>query len=90
MEYKSPKDHLDIDVFYKSGAYASLYKAYGATLDERAAEDITVSIVRERKPTGLFDYFEKHGIRVTNPNHGIYWTMFFSPHKSLLPGNLII
>lgn len=86
MEYKSPKDHLDIDVFYKSGAYASLYKAYGATLDERAAEDITVSIVRESKPTGLFAYFEKHNVRITNPYHGIYYIL----DNVLFPTQIIV
>lgn len=43
LEYKSPEDHLNIDTFYKSGAYASLYKAYGETMNERKADDITVS-----------------------------------------------
>jgi hypothetical protein len=28
LEYKSPEDSLDIDVFYKSEAYAGLYKSY--------------------------------------------------------------
>lgn len=27
LEYKSPGDHLDIDVFYKTLAYATLYKS---------------------------------------------------------------
>lgn len=75
MEYKSPEDHLNIDSFYKSGAYASLYKAYGETVDGRAADDITVSIVRQSKPVGLFKYFEEHGIRVTNPYCGIYYVL---------------
>lgn len=90
MEYKSPQDHLDIDVFYKSGAYASLYKAYGTTVDERTAEDITVSIVRERKPAGLFDYFEKHGIQVTNPYHGIYYILdhVLFPTQIIVTGEL--
>ena len=73
IEYKSPVDHLDIDVFYKTGAYASLYKAYGQTVNERKAEDITVSIIRESKPTGLFGYFKEHDIRFTNPYNGIYY-----------------
>lgn len=73
MEYKSPKDELNIDTFYKSGAYASLYKAYGESVDKRTADDITVSIVRQSRPTRLFGYFERHGIRVTNPYHGIYY-----------------
>lgn len=72
VEYKSPLDHLNIDTFYKAEAYACLYKAYGKTVDERKAEDITVSLVRESKPTGLFAYFKEHGIAFTNPYKGIY------------------
>ena len=75
VEYKSPLDHLDIDTFYKAGAYASLYKAYGKTVDERKVEDITVSMIRERKPVGLFGYFKEHGINVTNPYKGIYYVL---------------
>ena len=29
LEYKSPDDKLDIDTFYKTSAYACLYKSYG-------------------------------------------------------------
>ncbi|MCI9500658.1 MAG: hypothetical protein HFG76_01390 [Hungatella sp.] len=72
LEYKSPEDHLDIDTFYKSEAYAALYKSYGDTVDERRADDITVSIVREAKPEGLFRYFKDHGIRVESSSKGIY------------------
>ncbi len=75
MEYKSPDDNLDIDSFYKAGAYGCLYKACGKTVDERAAEDITVSIVRDAKPEGLFRYFREHNIRVTNPYAGIYYVL---------------
>ena len=73
MEYKSPEDHLDIDAFYKAGAYASLYKAYGETTDEIKADDITVSLVREAKPRGLFQYFKEHNYSISNPYHGIYY-----------------
>ncbi len=72
VEYKSPDDHLNIDSLYKAGAYASLYKSYGKTVDERRAGDITVTLVRERKPSGLFTYFKEHGITYTNPYKGIY------------------
>lgn len=75
MEYKSPEDQFNIDTFYKSGAYASLYKAYGETVDGREADDITVSIVRQSKPIGLFRYFEEHGIRMINPYCGIYYVL---------------
>lgn len=73
MEYKSPEDHLDIDAFYKAGAYASLYKSYGKTVDEIKAADITVSVIREAKPEGLFQYFIEHGYQVSNPYKGIYY-----------------
>lgn len=73
MEYKSLSDELNIDTFYKAGAYASLYKAYGETVNQRKSEDITVSIVREKKPKGLFTYFKEHGIEIVNPYAGIYY-----------------
>lgn len=73
LEYKSPDDHLDIDTFYKAGAYASLYKAYGETVDSIKADDITVTLVRDTKPIGLFKYFEEHDYLVSNPYNGIYY-----------------
>ena len=75
LEYRSPDDHLDIDFFYKAGAYASLYKAYGETVDERKAEDITVTLVREAKPEGLFRYFKDHRTKVSNPYPGISYVL---------------
>lgn len=75
LEYRSPEDRMDIDFFYKAGAYASLYKAYGETVDERKAEDITVSLVREAKPDGLFRYFREHKVEVSNPYPGIYYVL---------------
>lgn len=86
MEYKSPEDHLDIDTFYKSNAYACLYKSYGKVVNERPAEDITISIVREAKPYGLFRYFNKHNIEYINPYNGIYYIM----SNILFPTQIII
>lgn len=73
MEYKSPDDHLNIDIFYKIIAYACLYKSYGKTLNARKANDITVSLVRDRKPEGLFQYFQNHGYSLSCPYNGIYY-----------------
>ena len=73
LEYKSPNDHLDIDTFYKAGAYACLYKSYGETVDSIKADDITVTLVRDAKPSGLLKYFEEHDYRVTNFYKGIYY-----------------
>lgn len=73
IEYKSPEDSLNIDTFYKSMAYASLYKSYGKTADERSADDITVSIVREAVPRELFQYFKEHGHSPISFSNGIYY-----------------
>lgn len=73
VEYKSPKDQLDIDVYYKVMGYACLYKSYGETADCIKAEDITLSLVRDTKPVGLFQYFEKHHYLVSCPYEGIYY-----------------
>lgn len=57
----------------KVGAYTSLYKAYGHTVDERRAEEMTTSLIRKARPVKLFRYFEEHGIRLENPFKGIYY-----------------
>ena len=73
VEYKSPEDHLDIDTFYKTLAYAFLYKSYGKAVDAIKAEDITISIIREAKPAGLFRYFREHGCEIVEFSRGIYY-----------------
>lgn len=73
IEYKSPKDELNIDTLYKVGAYTSLYKAYGKTVDERKADEITMSLIRKARPVSLFQYFKEHGIWLENPYKGIYY-----------------
>ncbi|MDE7325976.1 MAG: hypothetical protein K2N63_06855 [Lachnospiraceae bacterium] len=86
MEYKSPEDHLDIDAFYKAGAYASLYKSYGKAVDEIKAEDITVSIIREARPNGLFQYFMEKEYLLSNPYRGVYYI----EGKVLFPTQIIV
>ena len=86
LEYKSPKDELNIDTFYKVEAYAALYKAYGEAVDGRKAEDITVSLIREAKPEGLFQYFRRHSIPVGNPYPGIYYV----ENGSFFPTQIIV
>ena len=73
LEYKSPEDHLDIDAFCKTLAYAYLYKSYGKTLDEIKVDDITISVIREAKPVGLFKYFKEHGYSMSSKRDGIYY-----------------
>lgn len=94
IEYKSPADQLDIDTFYKSSTYACLYKSYGKTLNERKADDITVSIVRDSKPRKLLKYLNAHGFSISMPHKGIYYVnekVLFSTQiivtKELAEGN---
>lgn len=86
MEYKSPEDHLNIDSFYKAQAYAALYKAYGEKVDIRKADDITVSVVREKRPEGLFRYFREHNVMIEKVYQGIYYVA----GKVLFPTQIIV
>ncbi len=73
LEYKDPQDHLNIDVFFKVEGYACLYKSYGKTVNAIKEEDITLTLIRDARPAGLFRYFEKHGYQLSNPYSGIYY-----------------
>ena len=71
---------------YKTIAYACLYKSYGETVNKRDAKEITVSIVREAKPIGLFRYCKQAGILVEKRYNGIYYVL----NQWLFPVQLII
>lgn len=73
MEYKSPDDSLNIDTLYKVISYAALYKSEGSTVDEKKEYDITISLVRERKPLGLFKSLEERNIKTEMPFKGVYY-----------------
>ena len=73
MEYKSPDDSLNIDTFCKVQAYAALYKSKGSTANEKQIKDVTVSLVRERKPAGLFKDLEEMDMEIEMPYKGVYY-----------------
>lgn len=73
FEYKSPKDKLNIDTFFKGIAYACLYKTKGESVDEIKANDITLSFVRQAKPTNLFSQLKEFGYKIENKYKGIYY-----------------
>lgn len=71
IEYKSPDDSVNIDTFYKVLSYACLYKADTGAVDEILDTDITVSLIRERKPLKLLGQLaEKY--HVIQEGKGIY------------------
>ncbi|MBP3195755.1 MAG: hypothetical protein J6N21_01960, partial [Butyrivibrio sp.] len=47
FEYKSPDDELGIDEYFKTIAYACLYKANGEKEDGIKSSDVTISLVHE-------------------------------------------
>ena len=72
-EYKSPEDGLSIDDFYKTVAYACLYKASGGQVDQIPAEEITVTLLRDSYPRELFRNLEAQGFTLREEVSGIYY-----------------
>ena len=73
FEYKSPMDVLNIDTFYKAVAYACLYKVLPNHVDEIPAEEITITLIRDRKPVKLLGELEKSGYGYKKEAAGIYY-----------------
>lgn len=73
FEYKSHGDELNIDTFFKTIAYASLYKANGKAVDHIKADDITISFVRESIPRKLFGKLQQDGHIIEEKTQGIYY-----------------
>ena len=73
MEYKSPEDNLNVDTYVKVVGYACLYKASEVHVGEIDLEDITLTLVRERKPRELLKWFEKNDYVVCEMYQGIYY-----------------
>ena len=61
VEFKSPDDEMSIDVFYKTQAYACLYKASGASVNEIPDDEITVTLCRDTFPKELMHQLEVSG-----------------------------
>ena len=72
VEFKSPEDELSIDVFYKTQAYACLYKASGETVNAIPAEEITLSLFRDVYPRELMQQLKAQGFSVEERHPGVY------------------
>ena len=73
LEYKSPGDALNVDVYYKTIGYACLYKGYGDHVDGIPADEVTVSLVRKERPVKLIRYWREHGFQVEKAHPGVYY-----------------
>ena len=73
VEYKSPDDSMNLNTYMKVIAYACLYKAYENRVDEIELSEITITMVREKKPIKLFQWFVKNGYQIEEVFKGIYY-----------------
>ncbi|MCI5530018.1 MAG: 3-isopropylmalate dehydrogenase [Blautia sp.] len=74
IEYKSPKDYLSIDDFYKVYGYACFYKADTGAADEIRSDELTITLVSSRYPFKLIQHLkEKRGYAIENSEDGIYY-----------------
>ena len=73
IEYKSPEDDLDIDDFYKTYAYACLYKSDTETVDLIPADELTITFVCYHYPRNLLRKLEQdRKFSVEQQDSGIY------------------
>ena len=87
FEYKSPEDTMNIDAYFKTLAYACLYKANSPTSDGIKADDITVSLVHEGTPVKLIKWFKDNNCVVTEQFPGI---CYVTGIKALFPTQIIV
>ena len=73
IEYKSPEDSLNIDDYYKTIGYASLYKGMGEYVNKIPAREVTVSMFCTRKPVKMLNMLKKDGAVIEQKFPGIYY-----------------
>jgi len=73
LEYKSPKDELSIDDYFKVIAYGCLYKSAGKHVNGIPQEEITLTLVRQHPPRKLLQQLAAFGHSIEKPFPGIYY-----------------
>ena len=73
LEYKSPDDGITIDDYYKTVAYAYLYKGLGKTVNEIPGSELTVTMARSVHPDALFKKIKECGGKVELKFPGVYY-----------------
>ncbi len=73
VEYKSPDDALNINTFYKTMAYACLYKSSAKLNEAIGIDEITITIIRDAKPREMFKALSKEGFTITMEYKGVYY-----------------
>jgi hypothetical protein len=73
IEYKGPDDSINIDDLFKTIGYACLYKGLEEKVDSIPADELTVSLLIEKKPVEFFKAVERIGGTFENKFPGIYY-----------------
>lgn len=74
IEYKSPDDNLSIDDFYKVYGYTCFYKSDGKHINERPAQELTITFACYHYPIEMIQKIqEERGITVKKTDEGIYY-----------------
>lgn len=85
IEYKSPDDELSVDDFFKTVAYAYLYKALGEKVDQIPLQELTISLFRFEKPLKMMKTLKDCGCRIELYANGIYYVKGL-----LIPAQIIV
>ena len=73
VEYKGPGDSCSIDDFYKVHGYACIYKSITPTVNQIAAEEITLTIAVSQFPREMVKELQRTGkFQVVKFDEGIY------------------
>ena len=73
IELKSYEDALNIDVLWRTIAYAAQYKSSSDHVNEIPINDVTITIFRSSFPRGLFGTLEKDGWMIEERYHNIFY-----------------
>ena len=74
VEYKSPKDSLNVDDFYKVYGYACFYKSDVKTAESVDMEELTITFACHKYPAKLFRHLrEKRKFQIRKVEEGIYY-----------------
>ena len=74
IEYKSPKDYLSVDDFYKVYGYACFYKSDVPNINSIPIEELTITLVSKNYPRKLIHHLrEVKKYRVYKKEKGIYY-----------------
>ena len=69
FEYKSPRQQLSVDEFYKTMGYCYFFACSNT---DCSIDDITITFVREGKPKKLLSFFKNKGYNISEYEKGIY------------------